>query len=79
MKNKLLAERARYLKESDKGVKHMCRIMENFEKEAKKERDLETAVKLIEQGKMTEEEVAVFYNFTKTEMKEIKEKIAVLA
>ena len=57
----------------------MCRIMENFEKEAKKERDLETAVKLIEQGKMTEEEVAVFYNFTKTEMKEIKEKIAVLA
>ena len=79
MKNKLLAERARYLKESDKGVKHMCRIMENFEKEAKKERDLETAVKLIEQGKMTEEDVAVFYNFTKTEMKEIKEKIAVLA
>ena len=28
------------------------------------ERDLETAVKLIEQGKMTEEEVAEFYHFT---------------
>ena len=29
MKNKLLAERARYLKEKEKGVKHMCRIMED--------------------------------------------------
>ena len=32
MKNKLLAERARYLKENDNGVKHMCRIMEDQEK-----------------------------------------------
>ncbi len=32
MKNKLLAERARYLKENEKGVKHMCRIMEEMAK-----------------------------------------------
>ena len=38
------------------------------------ERDLETAVKLIEQGKMTEEEVAEFYHFTKAQMKLVKEK-----
>ena len=37
MKNKILAERVRYLKESDKGVKQMCRIMEEF---AKEEREL---------------------------------------
>ena len=43
------------------------------------ERDLETAVKLIEQGKMTEEEVAEFYHFTKAQMKLVKEKVAVLA
>ena len=43
------------------------------------ERDLETAVKLIEQGKMTEEEGAEFYHFTKAQMKLVKEKVAALA
>ena len=79
MKSKLLADRARYLKEDEKGVKHMCRIMEDFAKEERAERDLETAVKLIVQGKMTEEEVAEFYHFTKAKMKLVKEKVAVLA
>jgi len=37
MKSKILAERVRYLKESDKGVSHMCRIMEEFAKEERKE------------------------------------------
>ncbi len=57
----------------------MCRIMEEFAKEERKERDLETAVKLIEQGKMTEEEVAEFYKFTKAQMKVVKEMVEVLA
>jgi len=52
--------------------------MEEYLKEVRKERDLETAVKLIEQGKMTEEEVAEFYKFTKAQMKVVKEKVAVL-
>ena len=30
MKSKILADRARYLKEDEKRVKHMCRIMEDF-------------------------------------------------
>lgn len=79
MKSKILADRVRYLKEDEKGVTHMCRIMEEFAKEERAERDLETAVKLIEQGKMTEEEVAEFYHFTKAQMKLVKEKVAVLA
>ena len=37
MKSRILAERVRYLKESDKGVSHMCRIMEEFAKEERKE------------------------------------------
>ena len=57
----------------------MCRIMEGFAKEERAERDLETAVKLIELGKMTEEEVAEFYHFTKAQMKLVKEKVSVLA
>lgn len=57
----------------------MSRIMEDFAKEERSERDFETAVKLIEQGKMTEEEVAEFYHFTKAQMKLVKERVPILA
>ena len=48
MKNKLLAERTRYLKENEKGVKHMCRIMEEMAKEERDERTIEMAAKILE-------------------------------
>ncbi len=83
MKNKLLAERTRYLKEDEKGVKHMCRIMEDFakeeRKEAREERTIEMAAKLLESGKMTEEEIIELYKLTEKQMKAIKERVAVLA
>lgn len=83
MKNKILADRARYLKEDDKGVKHMCRIMEDFAKEerdeAKIEERIEMAVKLLELGKMTEEELIETFNLTDEQMQTIKEKVSVLA
>ena len=61
MKNKLLAERARYLKENDNGIKHMCRIMEDQEKEAKFEERLE----------MAESRVKELCNLTEKQMQEI--------
>ena len=83
MKNKLLAERARYLKENEKGVKHMCRIMEDFakeeRKEAVKERDIELATKILEKGEMSEERVKELFNLSEKQIKAIKEKVAVLA
>lgn len=83
MKNKILADRIRYLKESDKGVKHMCRIMEDFAKEERKdernETTIEMAAKLLESGKMTEEEIAELYKLTAKQMKAIKERVSVLA
>lgn len=83
MKNKILADRIRYLKESDKGVKHMCRIMEDFAKEERKdernETTIEMAAKLLESGKMTEEEIAELYKLTAKQMKAIKERVTVLA
>ena len=83
MKSKILAERVRYLKESDKGVRHMCRIMEEFakeeRKEAKIEERIEMAAKLLELGKMTEEELAETFKLTERQMKAIKERVAVLA
>lgn len=83
MKSKILAERVRYLKESDKGVRHMCRIMEEFakeeRKEAKIEERIEMAAKLLELGKMTEEELAETFKLNARQMKAIKERVAVLA
>ncbi len=83
MKNKILADRTRYLKESDKGVKHMCRIMEDFAKEERKdernETTIEMAAKLLESGKMSEDEITELYKLTAKQMKAIKERVAVLA
>ena len=83
MKSKILAERVRYLKESDKGVKHMCRIMEEFAKEERKEgrdeRTIEMAAKLLESGDMTEERIKELFKLTEKQMKAIKERVAVLA
>lgn len=80
MKNEFLAEKFRYLKENDKGVKYMCKIMEEFAKEereeARAETQIETAVKLVITGKMTENEVQEFFNFTDNQMQEVKDKIA---
>ena len=79
MKNKLLAERARYLKENEKGVKHMCRIMEDLTKEAVKERDIQLATELLEKGELSEERVKELFKLTAKQLQAIKEKIAVLA
>jgi len=83
MKNKLLAERARYLKEDEKGVKHMCRIMEEFgkeeRKEAVKERNIQVAIKLLKQGKLSETEISELLGLSEKQMKDIKEKVLITA
>ena len=79
MKNKLLADKTRYLKEDEKGVKHMCKIMEDFEKEAKEERTIEMAATLLQSGDVSEERIKELYKLTDKQMKAIKEKVAVLA
>ena len=79
MKSRILAERVRYLKESDKGVRHMCRIMEEMAKEERTEERIEMATKLLELGKMTEEELVETFKLTARQMKAIKERVAVLA
>ena len=79
MKSRILAERVKYLKESDKGVRHMCRIMEEFAKEERKERTIEMAAKLLESGDMTEERIKELFKLNARQMKAIKERVAVLA
>ena len=79
MKNKLLAERARYLKEDEKGVKHMCRIMEQMAKEERLEEKYDVIATLLESGKMNEKEIIELYKLTENQMKAIKERVAILA
>ena len=79
MKNAILAEKVRHLKEDDKGVKHMCKIMEDFGKEEREEGKFETIATLLESGKMSEEEIAELYKLTDDQMKLVKEYISVLA
>ena len=79
MKNKILADKVRYLKESDEGVKNMCKIMEDFAKEERLDEKIDLIAKLLESGKMTEEEIIELYNLTDKQMKAIKERVAVLA
>ena len=57
----------------------MCRIMEDFAKEERKERDIEVATKMLEKGEMSEERVKELFNLTDKQIKAIKEKVAVLA
>ena len=42
------------------------------QEEAKEERDIETAAKLLKKNKMTEEEIKEFFNFTDEQMKSVK-------
>lgn len=81
MKNSVLAQRAKYLKENDKGVSHMCKIMEDFAKEereeAKAERDIETASRLLAKGEMSEEKIKDFFGFTDAQMNLVKQEVVV--
>ena len=51
---KELAERVREFKETEKGVDDMCEIWDEVRNEAR----IENAVKLLENGKLTLEEIA---------------------
>jgi hypothetical protein len=57
--------------------------MEEFAKEelaeAKEETQIEMAAKLLEQGDISEKRVKELFNFTDTQMKLVKEHVAVLA
>ena len=87
MKSRVLAERAKYLKGNEQEVTRMSYIVEELVNEAKAEErlytNMETAVKMLEQGMITEEKLPAFFGFTPEQMDEVlalyREKNAVLA
>jgi len=61
----------------------MCRIMEEFgkeeRKEAVKERNIQVAIKLLKQGKLSETEISELLGLSEKQMKDIKEKVLITA
>ena len=79
MKNKILAEKVRYLKEDEKGVSHMCKIMEDLISDEK----IELALKNLENGVLTEDQIKEVFQLTPEQAAKVLElyhdKVAVKA
>ena len=75
MKIKLLADRARYFKENEKGVNQMCRAVEELIQEENEEKIIE----LLKLEKITVEEIAAVYKLPVEVVKQIAEKVSVKA
>ena len=54
----LMAERTRYLKENPKGVREMCKAMEDMRNETEYRKAVDIALRLLKRGKSTLEEIA---------------------
>ncbi len=81
MKLGLLAEKTRYFKENDKGVNRMCKIMEDFAaEERKEEREAqaeEFAVSLLKDGTLSIAKIAEVSKLPAEKVRELAEKVKV--
>ena len=69
MKNALLAEKVRQLKEDEQGVQKMCKIMEDFAVEER----IEQLVQMLEEGIVTEEGLSRFSGITPEQVEKVLE------
>lgn len=74
MNYKILADRVRYFKEDEKGVTAMCKSIEEMRKEERIEARIEVAIRMLNSGKLTYEEIASFVDMTVEEVKELDER-----
>ena len=70
-----LAERVKFLKETPKGVEHMCKVMEERVKDAEYREKVSFAVKLLKRGKDTIEEIAELTGLTIEVVNQINEEL----
>ena len=74
MHYKLLAEQTRYYKESEEGEKAMCRIMEELIENDRRK----TALKLLEKGQMSKEDIAEVCDLPIEVIYELEQKMEVV-
>ncbi len=80
MKNKIFAEKVRYLKEDEQGVAQMYKIMEDFAREeraeARAERNIEVAEEMLKEGSLPLEKIAQFTDLPLETVRQIAQKLA---
>ena len=70
MNYEVLAKKARYFKQDEKGVATMCKIMEDMRNEAELNKAKKMAIRMIKAGKMSLEDIA---DYTELSLDTIKE------
>lgn len=56
----LMAESTHYYKKTEKGVSHMCKLMEDMRNDEKMQEKLRTAIRMLADGVLTYEQIAKF-------------------
>mgnify|MGYP000009233301 CR=1 FL=1 len=80
MNYEILAKKARYFKQDEKGVATMCKLMEDMRSEAAHDKVKEKAILMLKNGKISFDEISVFFSeLSDEEIEEIKSKIMQLA
>lgn len=79
MNYEVLAKKAQYFKQDEKGVAAMCKIMEDMRNEAVQNKAKKTAVHLIKLGKMSLEEIAEATELSLDTVKELESQTIQLA
>ena len=78
MRSELLAEKTRYFKKDEKGVRRMCKIMEDFAAEERAEEREEMALNLLEDGTLSIPKIAEVSKLSENKVKELAERLAVV-
>jgi len=78
MKLSFLAEKTRYFKKDEKGVRRMCKIMEDFAREERNEEREEFAISLLEDGTLSIPKIAEVSKLSENKVKELAEKVKVV-
>ncbi len=68
----VLADRAKFFKESEEGIAIMCKAMEDMRKQTLKEGMMEVALRMIRAGKYALDEIAVISGLSLDEVKKLK-------
>ncbi len=71
MNYEALAKKARYFKQDEKGVAAMCKIMEDMRNEKEKEVRIDNALRMIKDGELPLEKIALYSGLSVDEVKEL--------
>ena len=71
MHYKILADRVRYFKQDEKGVATMCKAIEDMRKEAALMERKRMAIRMLEDGELTDEKIALYAGLTLDQVKEL--------